>query len=92
MPAPRGSHWYSGSVGRLLHEERGDAFEVRHTERRAKHGGSAAIFRRLLVCHCGGKLTPTRQRDGLFVYRCNRGYTEPILDYGPCRESSPNAP
>jgi len=87
VPGPRGGRWYSGSVGRILHAQRGDVFEVRHTERRVKHGGSAAIFRRLLVCHCGGHPTPTRQRDGSFVYRCNAGYAEPITGFGARRRS-----
>ena len=90
VPAPAGSRWYSGSVGRILHDNKQtrNVFEVRHTERRTKHGGSAAIFRRLLRCHCGGMLTPTRQQDGSFSYRCNAGYVEPITGFVGTRRRS----
>lgn len=77
IKAPRGDRWYGSRVRDLLKATHPDATEVRQTTARvAYRSSSGAIFRRLLLCHCGGIPTPNRQRSGTFYYRCPRGHSD----------------
>lgn len=78
VKAPRGDRWYGSRVRDILKAQRPDVAEVRSTSPRVAYRkpSSAALFRRLLRCHCGGIPTPNRQRNGSYSYRCPRGHAD----------------
>jgi Resolvase, N terminal domain len=70
IPAPKGDVWHAATLARVLRAHDPDILPERSATGRRRPAGKPARFRSLLVCHCGGLMTPVPQRNS---YRCSRG-------------------